>query len=54
MEDPYRYIREEEMRYFFRNMVYLFLVSILLIAACNGNMKFEEKTNSVEINNMKK
>lgn len=54
MESPYRYIRKENMRYFFRNMVYLFLVSILLFAACNGNMKFEERTNSVEINNMKK
>ena len=54
MEDPYRYIRKEEMRYFFRNMVYLFLVSILLLAACNGNMKFEKKTNSIEISNLKK
>ena len=53
MEDPYKYVREEEMCYFMRNMVYLFFVCMLLFAACNGNMKFEKTTNSIEINNMK-
>ena len=53
MEDPYKYVRDEEMCYFFRNMVYLFFISMLLFAACNGNMKFEKRTNSIEINNMK-
>lgn len=53
MEDPYEYIRCEEMRYFFRNMVYLFFVSILLFAACNGNMRFEKKTKQIEISDIK-
>jgi hypothetical protein len=53
MEDPYKYIRNEEMCYFFRNMVYLFFVCMLLFAACNGNMKFEKKTKQVEISNVK-
>ena len=53
MENPYKYVRDEEMCYFFRNMVYLFFISMLLFAACNGNMKFEKTTNSIEINNMK-
>lgn len=53
MENPYKYVRDEEMCYFIRNMVYLFFISMLLFAACNGNMKFEKTTNSIEINNMK-
>ena len=53
MEDPYEYIRNEEMCYFFRNMVYLFFVCILLFAACNGNMRFEKKTKQIEISNVK-
>ena len=53
MENPYKYVREEEMCYFMRNMVYLFFVCILLFAACNGNIKYEKMTNSIEINNMK-
>ena len=53
MENPYKYIRDEQMCYFFRNMVYLFFISMLLFAACNGNMKFEKTTNSIEISNMK-
>ena len=53
MEDPYKYVRDEEMCYFMRNMIYLLFVCMLLFAACNGNMKFEKTTNSIEINNMK-
>jgi len=53
LEDPYKYVRYEEMCYFMRNMVYLFFVCMLLFAACNGNMHFEKKTNSIEISNVK-
>ena len=53
MEDPYKYVRNEEMCYFIRNMIYLFFVCMLLFAACNGNMRFEKKTKLIEISNMK-
>ena len=53
LEDPYRYIKDEEMRYFIRNMVYLFFVCMLLFAACNGNMRFEKNTKQIEISNVK-
>lgn len=53
MENPYKYVRDEEMCYFMRNMVYLFFVCMLLFAACNGNMKFKKTTNLIEISNMK-
>lgn len=53
MEDPYIYIRYEAMCYFFRNMVYLFFVCMLLFAACNDNMRFEKKTKQIEISNVK-
>lgn len=53
LEDPYKYVRDEEMCYFMRNMVYLFFVCMLLFAACNGNMHFEKKTKSIEISNVK-
>ena len=53
MEDPYKYVRDEEMCYFMRNMVYLFFVCMLLFAACNGNMRFEKKTKQIEISNVK-
>lgn len=52
MENPYKYVREEEMCYFFRNMVYLSFISLLLFAACNGNMKFEKTTKSIEISDV--
>lgn len=51
--DPYKYVRTEEMCYFMRNMVYLFFVCELLFAACNGNMRYDKKTNSIEISNVK-
>ena len=44
LENPYQFVRGEEMCYFMRNMVYLFFVCILLFAACNGNMKFNKNT----------
>ena len=53
MEDPYRYVKDEHMCYFIRNMVCLFFVCMLLFAACNGNMHFEKKTKQIEIGNMK-
>ena len=53
LEDPYKYVREEEMCYFMRNMVYLFFVCTLLFAACNGNIHFEKKTKLIEISNVK-
>lgn len=53
LEDPYKYVRDEEMCYFMRNMVYLFFVCMLLFAACNGNMRFEKKTKQIEISNVK-
>jgi hypothetical protein len=43
LEDPYKFVRDEEICYFMRNMVYLFFVCMLLFAACNGNMHFEKK-----------
>lgn len=54
LEDPYRYVRTEEMCYFIRNMAYLFIVGQLLFAACNGNMKLEKTNNSVEISSIKR
>ena len=52
LEDPYKYVKDEEMCYFIRNMVYLFFVGQLLFAACKGNLTYQDKT--VEINNIKK
>jgi len=52
MEDPYEYVKTEEMCYFFRNMVYLYFVGQLLFAACNGNLTYQDKT--VEISSVKK
>lgn len=53
MEKPYKYVRDEEMCYFFRNIVYLFFVIVLLFSACNGNMRFEKSTKQIEISNVK-
>jgi hypothetical protein len=53
LEDPYKYVRDEEMCYFMRNMVYLFFVCMLLFAACNGNTHFDKKTKTTEISNVK-
>ena len=53
LEDPYKYVRYEEMCYFMRNMVYLFFVCMLLFAACNGNMRFKKNTKQIEISNVK-
>ncbi len=48
-ENPYEHIRNEEMCYFFRNMIYLSIVVILLLVACNGNIRFEKSTKPIEI-----
>ena len=53
LEDPYRYVRYEEMCYFMRNIVYLFFACSLLYGACNGNMKIEKSTNTIVISNVK-
>ena len=53
LEDPYKYVRNEQMCYFIRNMVYLFFVCMFLFAVYNGNIKFEKTTNSIEISNIK-
>lgn len=53
LKDPYKYVREEEMCYFMRNMVSLLFVCILLFSACNGSMHFEKKTKLIEISNVK-
>ena len=53
LENPYKYVRDEEMCYFMRNMVYLFFVCMLLFAACNGNMRFKKNTKQIEISNVK-
>lgn len=53
MEDPYKYVRDEEACYFLRNMVYLFFVIVLLFSACNGNMRLEKNTKQIEISNVK-
>lgn len=53
LKDPYKYVKIEEMCYFFRNMVYLYFACTLLYAACSGNIKIEKSTNTVEISNVK-
>ena len=53
LEDPYKYIRDEEMCYFIRNMVYLFFVCMLLFAASNGNIHSEKKTKPIVISKVK-
>ena len=53
MEDPYRYVRNEHMCHFMRNMLYLWFVCMFLIISCNGNIHFEKKTKQTEISNVK-
>ena len=53
LENPYEYLRTEEMYYFFRNMIYLLFVIQLLLVACNGNIRFEKNTKTLEISNVK-
>lgn len=53
LENPYKYLRNEEMCYLLRNMLYLFFVGQLLLAACNGNIRFEKNTKQIEITNVK-
>ena len=53
LEDPYKFVMDEEICYFMRNMVYLFFVCMLLFAACNGNLHYEKKTKLLEISDVK-
>ena len=56
LEDPYKYIKQEEMCYILRNMVYFVFVCLLLFAACDGNIKICENANGikqVKISNIK-
>ncbi len=48
LKDPYKYIRNEEMIHFFKNMAYLYFVVLLLLAACNGNIKIEKNIKPIE------
>ena len=52
--DPHRYVREEEMCYFMRNMFYLYVVVYLLVAGCKGNMTINYNTKQLEISNKNK
>lgn len=54
MEDPYKYVRDEEMCYVLRNFVYLFFAVMLLIAACKGNIHYGKQTMDVEVGLTKK
>ena len=49
LKDPHRYIRDEHMCYFIRNMVYLFLVLTLTIAVFQGKVNISKKTNAIEV-----
>ena len=56
LEEPYKYVRQEEMCYFLRNMVYLVFVCLLLFAACNGNIEIYKNANNtkqIKISNIK-
>ena len=48
LENPYEYIRNEEMCNFLRNMTYLFFVVEFLLAGCKGNIRFEKNTKTIE------
>lgn len=50
LENPYKYVVDEHMCYVIRNMIYLFLCVIFLVAACNGNITVIEKKDSSVIN----
>lgn len=50
LENPYKHVVDEHMCYVIRNMVYLFLCVIFLVAACNGNITVIEKKDSSVIN----
>ena len=54
ISNPSRYVREEEMCHFIRNMVYLFIVVYLLVAGCKGNMTINYNTKQLEISNKNK
>ncbi len=48
LEDPYKYVRQEEMYYILRNIIYFIFICLFLFAACEGNIKIHTNTNNVE------
>lgn len=50
IENPYNYVVNEHMCYVIRNMIYLFICVLFLVAACNGNITVIEKKDSTGIN----
>lgn len=50
LENPYKYVMNEHMCYVIRNMIYLFICVVFLVAACNGNITVIEKKDSTGIN----
>ena len=54
LEDPRKYVRSLHMEYFLRNMIYLFFVTIILMAACDGRIRFAQTEDSTEISTKSK
>ena len=50
LENPYKHVMNEHMCYVIRNMIYLAICVVFLVAACNGNVTVIEKKDSTEIN----
>ena len=50
LENTYNYMMNEHMCYVIRNMIYLFICVVLLVAACNGNVTVIEKKDSTGVN----
>jgi hypothetical protein len=50
IENTYKYVINEQMCYVIRNMVYLFICVVFLVAACNGNVTVIKKKDSTGIN----
>ena len=49
LKAPHKYVRYEHMKYFLRNMVGLFFVLMLFIAACRGNVKITKVNDKAEM-----
>lgn len=52
LKNPRKYLTDEHACYFIRNMVYLFFVSMLLVAACKGNIHFNNDATEIETGNI--
>lgn len=50
LENPYKHVMNAHMCYVIRNMIYLFICVIFLVAACNGNITVIDKKDSTGIN----